>query len=80
MTFELYKSSGKFRWRLVAANGEIIAQGQAYASKQKALQGIDLVRSAGDAPLLDLVPQSGGGPGPKSKRKPLSGGGPGPKS
>ncbi len=78
MRFELYKSSGKFRWRLVADNGEIIAQGQAYASKRKALQGSDLVRSAVDAPLLDLVPQSGGGPGPKSPVR-KSGGGPGPK-
>lgn len=73
MKFELYKSSGKFRWRLVAANGEIIAQGQGYASKQKALQAVDLIRTCTDAPTLDLVPLSGGGPGPKS------GGGPGPK-
>lgn len=78
MKFELYKSSGKFRWRLVAANGEIIAQGQGYTRKEKALQAIDLVRGCGDAPTLDLAPKSGGGPGPKSPVR-RSGGGPGPK-
>ncbi|MBU3060582.1 DUF1508 domain-containing protein [Nocardia sp. NEAU-G5] len=42
--FELYRdSAGKFRFRLKAGNGEIIAQGQAYESKTAALDGIESV-------------------------------------
>ncbi|WP_067897626.1 YegP family protein [Nocardia vaccinii] len=42
--FELYKdSAGKFRFRLKAGNGEIIAQGQAYESRAAALNGIESV-------------------------------------
>lgn len=42
--FELYKdSAGKFRFRLKAGNGEIIAQGHAYASRNAALNGIESV-------------------------------------
>jgi uncharacterized protein YegP (UPF0339 family) len=71
MKFVLYKSSGKFRWRLVAANGEIIAQGQGYARKEGALAAIDLVRQARGARFDDTTPKSGGGP------RARSGGGPG---
>lgn len=48
--FELYKDvTGKFRFRLKAANGESIATAEAYASKASALGGIDSVRrNAGD--------------------------------
>jgi uncharacterized protein len=42
--FELYKdSAGKFRFRLKAGNGEIIAQGHAYESRTAALDGIESV-------------------------------------
>jgi uncharacterized protein YegP (UPF0339 family) len=73
MRFELYKSSGKFRWRLVAANGEVIAQGQGYTRKEKALEAIDLVRQARGARIDDLTPQSGGGLAKKKKPRPASG-------
>jgi amphi-Trp domain-containing protein len=45
-TFELYEDGqGKYRWRLVHDNGNIISDsGQGYASKQKARQGLDSVR------------------------------------
>ncbi|MFE3447061.1 YegP family protein [Nocardia sp. NPDC059180] len=44
-TFELYTdSAGKFRFRLKAGNGEIIAQGQAYTSKASALAGIESIK------------------------------------
>jgi hypothetical protein len=57
-TFELYEDrEGKYRWRLRHANGNIIADsGEGYASKQKARQGIDSVRSnaaAADVEVLD---------------------------
>lgn len=45
-TFELYEDQqGEFRWRLVHANGNIIADsGEGYATRQKARQGIDSVK------------------------------------
>ncbi|MFB6172665.1 MAG: HVO_2922 family protein [Haloarculaceae archaeon] len=53
-TFELYEDhEGKYRWRLVHRNGNIIADsGEGYASRQKARQGIESVKSnAPDAPV-----------------------------
>ncbi|RLM68091.1 DUF1508 domain-containing protein [Halorubrum sp. Atlit-8R] len=52
--FEVYEDAGgKWRWRLVHENGNVIADsGQGYASRQKARQGLDSVRSnAGGAGL-----------------------------
>jgi amphi-Trp domain-containing protein len=45
-TFELFEdSAGKWRWRLVHDNGNIIADGgQGYSSKQKAKQGLRSVK------------------------------------
>jgi uncharacterized protein YegP (UPF0339 family) len=53
--FEMYKdSAGQFRWRLRAPNGEIIAQGEGYASKQGCQSGIDAVKKyAPGAPVSD---------------------------
>lgn len=44
--YELYKSkAGKWRWRLKARNGEIIAMAsQGYSSKQAAKSGLESVR------------------------------------
>jgi hypothetical protein len=56
-TFELYEDrEGKYRWRLVHANGNIIADsGEGYATRQKARQGIQSVRTnAPDAPVESL--------------------------
>jgi hypothetical protein len=56
-TFELYEDKqGQYRWRLRHDNGNIIADGgEGYASKQKARQGIDSVRSnAPDADVEEL--------------------------
>ena len=46
-TFELFADAGgKWRWRLVHRNGNIIADGgQRYASKQKAKQGLGSVKT-----------------------------------
>lgn len=57
--FELYRDrAGQFRWRLVHANGHVIADsGQGYASKQKARQGIRSVRrNAPGADVVELTP------------------------
>ncbi|GAB3319219.1 HVO_2922 family protein [Haloplanus salinarum] len=46
--FELYQDkAGEWRWRLVVANGNIIADsGEGYASKQGAKRGIGSVKSS----------------------------------
>lgn len=47
-------AADKFRFNLVAGNGEIIAQSQAYKSKESALAGIESVRkNAADAEVED---------------------------
>lgn len=53
--FELYKdAAGKFRFRLKASNGQVIATGEAYETKASAMKGIESVRkNAGDAALDD---------------------------
>lgn len=54
--FELFVDNAEeWRWRLVAANGEIIADSaEGYVSKQGAKRGIDSVkRVAGDATVVD---------------------------
>ena len=55
--FELYKDkSGKFRFRLKAGNGEIIATGEAYESKASAEKGIASVqKNTADAKVVDLT-------------------------
>lgn len=53
--FELYKDkAGKFRFRLKAGNGEIIASGEAYESKAAAKKGIaSIQQNAPDAKVDD---------------------------
>lgn len=53
--FELYKDSGgKFRFRLKASNGQVIAVGEAYESKAAAMGGIESVKkNAGSATVDD---------------------------
>jgi len=53
--FELYTDkAGKYRFRLKAGNGEIIAVSEAYESKAGATNGIDSVkRNASDAAVDD---------------------------
>lgn len=52
--FEWYKDkAGKFRFRLKAANGEIIAVGQAYASKDDCVNGIESVKK--NSPIAKIV-------------------------
>ncbi len=53
--FELYKdSAGKYRFRLKASNGQVVATGEAYETKASALNGIESVKkSAAGAPTDD---------------------------
>jgi uncharacterized protein YegP (UPF0339 family) len=56
--FELYTDpAGKYRFRLKASNGQIIASSQAYATKRSALEGIESVRKhASQAELVEVEP------------------------
>jgi len=52
--FEWYKDKkGKFRFRLKAANGEIIATSEAYSSKDGCVSGIESVKK--NAPIAKIV-------------------------
>ena len=55
--FEISKDkSGKFRFHLKAANGEIIAASQGYETKESAHKGIESVKtSAPAAKIVDLT-------------------------
>jgi hypothetical protein len=55
--FEIYKDkAGKFRFRLKAGNGEIIASGEAYESKAAAKNGVaSIQKNAADAAVVDLT-------------------------
>jgi uncharacterized protein YegP (UPF0339 family) len=57
MTFHVYSRKPLFRprqwyWRLRAANGEIIAQGEGYNKPRDCYQAIELIQhGAADAPI-----------------------------
>ena len=52
--FETYKDkTGQYRFRLKAANGEIIAAGEAYSSKEACLNGIKSIKK--NAPKAKIV-------------------------
>ena len=52
--FELYQdSAGKFRFRLKASNGQIIATGQGYESKASAMNGIESVKKNAAGAAVD---------------------------
>jgi uncharacterized protein YegP (UPF0339 family) len=47
--FEVYEDrSGKFRFRLKASNGQIVASGEAYDTKAAAKKGCESVQKAAD--------------------------------
>jgi uncharacterized protein YegP (UPF0339 family) len=52
--FEVYKDkSGKYRFRLKAGNGEVVASGEAYDTKAAALKGTEAVQRAADGAKVD---------------------------
>ncbi len=55
--FEIYKdAAGKFRFRLIAPNGELIAQSEAYQAKDSCRNGVKSVkRNAAKAEVVDLA-------------------------
>jgi uncharacterized protein YegP (UPF0339 family) len=59
MIYQIYKDAkGEWRWRLIAANGRVIASStEGYQSKQDCLNDIELVKQSGSAPV---IPKPGG--------------------
>jgi uncharacterized protein YegP (UPF0339 family) len=54
--FEVYiDSSGKYRFRLKAPNGEIIAVGQGYSSRAACLTGIESIKKNAPAAPVEEV-------------------------
>ena len=52
--FEVYKDKkGEFRFRLKAANGQIIATGEGYASKDGCMKGIESIRKNADSQVTE---------------------------
>ncbi len=52
--FEVYKDKkGEYRFRLKAANGQVIATGEGYSSKDGCMNGIESVKK--NAPAADVV-------------------------
>jgi uncharacterized protein len=55
--FEVYEDkSGKFRFRLKASNGQIVASGEAYETKAAARKGCESVqKAASGAPIEETA-------------------------
>lgn len=54
--FEVFPSEDGYRWRLKAANGEVIAQSEGYGTKEHAAEGAEAVwRAAGTARIDTTV-------------------------
>lgn len=55
--FEVYEDrAGKYRFRLKASNGQVVASGEAYETKAAAKKGCESVLKAADgAPIEDVV-------------------------
>jgi uncharacterized protein YegP (UPF0339 family) len=53
--FEVYQDrAGKYRFRLRASNGQVVATGEAYETKAAAMKGCESVlRAATDAPIVE---------------------------
>jgi len=54
--FEVYEDkAGKFRFRLKAGNGQVVAASEAYESKSNAIKGCEAVqRAAEDAKIVEV--------------------------
>ncbi|OPX66184.1 MAG: hypothetical protein A4E37_02133 [Methanoregulaceae archaeon PtaB.Bin056] len=54
--FEVYTDkAGKYRFRLKASNGEIIAVGESYSSKSACMNGIESVRKNAATATIEEV-------------------------
>lgn len=52
--FEVYEDkAGKFRFRLKAANGQVVATGEDYETKAAAIKGTEAVQRAADGATVE---------------------------
>jgi len=52
--FVVYKDgAGKYRFRLKAGNGEIVATGEAYESRANVLRGVEAVQRAAEGASIE---------------------------
>ena len=52
--FEVYKDkAGKFRFRLKASNGQVVAVGEAYETKASAMKGVQSVQKNAAGATVD---------------------------
>lgn len=63
--YEHYRSAaGDHRWRLVSANGQTVASGEGYATRQGVLRGIAAHRRAACTErVVEVTANKGGGVG-----------------
>ena len=55
MKFKIYKDvSGGYRFKLVARNGEIIAVGEGYSTKENCIKGIKAVKKCSKSKIIDV--------------------------
>ena len=53
MYFEIYRNGTEYRWRLKAANHEIVAHGESYTTKANCENAIRLVKGSSNAPTYE---------------------------
>jgi hypothetical protein len=53
--FEVYSSKNGFRWRLKAGNGEVVATGEEYSTKDGAVKGCEAVARAAEKAEVVVV-------------------------
>jgi uncharacterized protein YegP (UPF0339 family) len=53
--FEVYKSKNGYRWRLKAGNGEVVATGEEYSTKDGAVKGCESVARAANGADIVVV-------------------------
>lgn len=53
--YEVYQDkAGKFRFRLKASNGQVVAQGEAYETKRACLNGIKSIQRNAQSPVVEI--------------------------
>jgi uncharacterized protein YegP (UPF0339 family) len=52
--FEVFQTKNGYRWRLKAGNGEVVATGEEYTTKESAKKGCEAVqRAAANAEIVE---------------------------
>lgn len=58
--YEVYQGNGgDWRWRLIAANGEITGQGEGYTRKHGAVRGVEANRRAATIAVVRILDAQG---------------------